>query len=100
MKYIITESRLHEIMTDYLNSFSERATTYRIDSYIILTIDRDNDLNDTEIEYDHSDGRLFIDKSFLKTFSSYFARDIDYSNSFISKWFEKKYDVEVEFTQS
>jgi len=100
MKYIIRESRLHDIMTDYLNSFSDRNKIYHVDSFILITTDRDNDLDETEIEYDHFDGRLFIDKSFLKTFSSYFARDIDYSKSFIGKWFEKKFGVEVKIIQS
>ena len=95
MKYIITESRLHDIMTDYLNSFTEKSKIYHVDSFIIVTRNRDNDLDDTEIEYDHFDGRLFIDKSFLNSFNNYFARDPEYSKSFISKWFEKKFGVEV-----
>jgi hypothetical protein len=49
------------------------------------------------MEFDHSDGRLFIDESFLDKFSSMYPLDKEQSGKFISDWFSKAFDVDVMF---
>jgi hypothetical protein len=49
------------------------------------------------MEFDHSDGRLFIDESFLDKFSSMYPLDKEQSGKFISDWFSKVFDVDVMF---
>jgi hypothetical protein len=87
-------------MTEYLESFAQRNDVHYMDSFIVISRSGDNDFASAEIEYDSWDGRLFIDRNFLDTFINWFGGNEDYSQSFIAKWFEKKYDVEVKYTQS
>lgn len=100
MKYIITESKLNKFMKNYLDNYKENRDVHFMDSYIIIPKLGDNDFATAELEYDSWDGRLFIDKSFLETFISWFGGKEEYSQSFIAKWFEKEFDVEIKYTQS
>ena len=52
------------------------------------------------MEYDHTDGRLWVNSSFGRGFSDLFFPNDDEAYKFISEWFEWKYGVDVKFTQS
>lgn len=103
MRYIISESRLHEFINDYLNSFVERKDVSHSDPYIIIAEPNQNDDEATWIdymEYDFTDGRLWINKNFLTNISDLFFKDKDDAMKFMADWFDNKFDVEVKFVQS
>ncbi len=96
MNYIISESRLHEFMSSYLDNYQ---SSKHLDFILISQpIDEDNwtDL----MEYDYTDGRLWINREFLKNFSDIFALGSEYAKNFITNWFENKFGVKASFTES
>lgn len=101
MKYIISESRLNKIIDDYLESFSDSLVLTTTDNYIILS--QKNEESDSwidYIEYDKSDGRLWIYINFLQGFIDLFAfPDKESAQSYISKWFSDKFGVEIEYVE-
>ena len=100
MKYIITESNLDEIRTNYLNDRTSSSSI--IDNFIIIyNPSEPDDIEDTVImEYDHEDGRLFINSNFGHGFSDLFFNNDEEAYKFMSEWFENKFDVFVEYAQS
>lgn len=101
MKYIISEIRLNEFMKSYLESMLDTKAITTPDPYIIVS-ERPADENEDEswidyMEYDHTDGRLWLMKEFLENFMDIFALEKEQAQEFISKWFEQKFDVEVNF---
>lgn len=100
MKYIITESKLDEIRTNYLNDRTGSSSI--IDNFIIIyNPSEPDDIEDTVImEYDHEDGRLFINSNFGHGFSDLFFNNDEEAYKFMSEWFENKFDVFVEYAQS
>jgi len=102
MKYIITESRLHEIIKDYLDTFIEFKDVSYPSSYVVISQRAQTDDQDTWVdymEYDYQDGRLWINKDFLTNIADLFFRDKKEASEFISEWFEEKFDVDVEFVE-
>ena len=102
MKYVISESRLYQFVNDYLNSFSEvKATTY-LDSYIVISEPAQDESQTWEdyIEYDYSDGRLWINRDFLTNISDLSFNDKEKTMRFIAKWFDDKFDVKTKSIQS
>lgn len=102
MKYIISENRLTEFIISYLNSFVENKAVSYLDPFIVISQANqgDDELWDDYMEYDYTDGRLWINKSFLKDFIDLFAfKGIEDARTSISKWFENKFDVEVKFVE-
>jgi hypothetical protein len=72
-----------------------------IDTFIIIYYyDRNENYYDSEIqmEFDSSDGRLFVDKPFIDTFDKLFP--FGKSKLFIGEWFGNKFGVEVKFVGS
>ena len=96
MKLLITESKLQKLQYSYLDSLDQISFT---DPYIIIWGDdsEEYEINTTLIEYDYSDGRLFIDIDFLKKFESHFVYGDANGCEIITKWFENKFDVEVKY---
>ena len=102
MKYIISENRLTEFIISYLNSFVENKAVSYLDPFIVISQANqgDDELWDDYMEYDYTDGRLWINKIFLKDFIDLFAfKGIEDARTSISKWFENKFDVEVKFVE-
>ena len=52
------------------------------------------------MEYDYEDGRLYINSSFGHGFSDLFFNNDEEAYKFMSEWFENKFDVFVEYTQT
>ena len=103
MKYLITESQLNKaksvinnLMISELNNILDYDRTSDSDFINIYSQERGPDFF-ILMEFDHSDGRLFIDESFLDKFSSMYPLDKEQSGKFISDWFSKEFDVNVMF---
>lgn len=103
MRYIISESRLHEFINQYLETFLESRAVSQFDSFIVVSekISPEDDEWVDYMEYDSSDGRLWINQSFLKGFVDLFAfTDGESAQEFIKTWFEKKFGVKIKYCQS
>lgn len=100
MNYIITENRIHELKTNFLNSYITRNIT-QLDTYLLVYNTNEHDyFEELEpfFEYDYSDGRLFINSNIRDNFVSLFGADNSEADEFISNWFSDKFGVTVEFT--
>lgn len=103
-KVIISESRLHEFLTAYLDSFVDTHEVVYHDPYIVIS---DKDHGDDvkwvdHMEYDHTDGRLWVNRDTLDSiYNSFpFFRDKESFKQFLVKWFENRFEVEVKFIKS
>jgi len=102
MNYIINNSKLKELLSDYLNNRTINNLS-RVDTFIIIYQPIPDDNHDDEpiaIEYDNYDGRLYINKDFLISFHSFFPFGIENLKEFIKDWFESKFKVGVTFVES
>jgi hypothetical protein len=100
MNYIITENRIHELKTNFLNGYLGDNVS-RLDTYLLVyNTSNDDDFENLEpfFEYDYSDGRLFINSDIRDNFMSLFGADNSEADEFISDWFSDKFGVTVEFT--
>jgi hypothetical protein len=97
MKYIITESKLDMLMTEYLNGWIESKTISHSSPYIIVegrSIEYEEEW-DVFMEYDSSDGRLWINKDFRNHLMDLFNKSHVETSVFIAKFFEDKFGVEI-----
>lgn len=83
-------------MISELNNLLDYDRTSYGDFIVIYSEERGTDFF-VLMEFDYSDGRLFIDESFLDKFSSMYPLDKEQSGKFISDWFSKSFDVDVMF---
>jgi hypothetical protein len=94
MKYTISEIKLYEFMTNYLDSLTKDMNITRMDNFIVISDDSD----ETDImEFDHSDGRMWINSQFLNDFNNLFTRGKLESLNFITNWFENKFGVKSKY---
>jgi len=102
MKYLITESQLDKVkskinnlMLSDLNRLLDNDRTS--DSEFIVIYYNDVPLYEDGVilEYGFDDGRLYIEKDFLDTFSSMYPLNKRESAEFISNWFSKEFEVDV-----
>ena len=91
MKYIISESRLDNIMKKYLDSFLLSKNI--IDNKRGISV-----FNDEEdiLQYFPRNRELFILGEFLDEFEAMFGLDRKESVRFIMDWFENEFHVEVQ----
>jgi hypothetical protein len=94
MKFIVTNTQLHNIMVDYLdNVHNSNREESRFDSVVVIHGRED---------YYHvimkrtRDKKLYIDKSFLETFSKIFPLSLEDSAEFIKNWFEHRFNIDVD----
>jgi hypothetical protein len=88
-------------MTTYLDDFLNHCSVHEVDSFIVVNYNNpEPEIDDVVMEYDSSDGRLYVDRSFLKTFVSWFPLDIEQTNSFIKDWFEDTFKVKIKYVES
>lgn len=97
MKYIITENRLNDFMTQYLDSWLLTKHSYDFETFIIIENILEEDYDSIIMEYDNSDGRLWFNKNFRKNLMDLFNKNAEEINHFVSKWFEHKFGVEVKY---
>jgi len=100
MKYIISENRLNEIMTEYLNGWAESRTVYRNDPFIVIE-EPNHEVEDWDVimEYDITDGRLYVSKRITKLLIDLFGKNEIDVRVFVAEWFGKKFNVDVEFVE-
>lgn len=100
MKYVITESRLNEFIYEYLESFLERHEVFHTRNFISVVENADFEDDKTYMEFDYSDGRLWINRELMNNLESLFFQNINETATFVKKWFEKKFKVKVKFIQT
>ena len=106
MKIIITESQHNELLYSYIEEYvndtlDENHPSF-LDPYIIIW-DKYNVgdyADDTLIEYDKSDGRLWLSKNYMYHLQSVIPLDKEIIHNIAKECFEKKFDVEVSFVVS
>ena len=97
MKIIITESKLKDFRTSYLNDFHNHASVSKFDSFIVVYYSETDD--SIAMEYDSDDGRLYLDKDFTLFFKNYFSNEDDVI-AFIKDWFENEFGVKIKYIES
>jgi hypothetical protein len=95
MKYIITESRLDRLMTEYLNTWVSSRRLIKFDRFIIVEDPNGEPENDIDMEYDGEDGRLWVRQEIFSTLVDLFGKDENETLEFIGKFFEYKFGVQV-----
>ncbi len=101
MKYVISENRLNQFIIDYLEDLVARKVVNRLHPYIVVSQQIGDDEEDWEdiIEYDHLDGRLWVNRNFQKMLTDMFGLSEDRMKDLIKLWFENKFKVKVEFVE-
>jgi hypothetical protein len=95
MKYIITESRLDRLMTEYLNTWVSSRRLIKFDRFIIVEDPNGEPENDVDMEYDGEDGRLWVRQEIFSTLVDLFGKGENETLEFIGKFFEYKFGVQV-----
>jgi hypothetical protein len=100
MKYIIRESRLDHLMTEYLNSWIENKVVSNQRDFILIE-EKANDYDEWEtlMEYDFSDGRLWVNRNLIRFLIDLFGKNQVETMTFVGKWFEDKFGVEVKYVE-
>jgi hypothetical protein len=100
MKYIIRESRLDHLMTEYLNSWIENKVVSNHTDFILIE-EKANDYDEWEtlMEYDFSDGRLWVNRNLIRFLIDLFGKNQVETMTFVGKWFEDKFGVEIKYVE-
>lgn len=104
MKYIISEIKfnkvINELLIDYLDSFLQANVFYESDPYkIIEEPNSEAEWNEQYMEYDRTDGRLWISRHFMNLFLRTFPFAKDIAQNLIKEWFEDNFDVDVKYVE-
>lgn len=102
MKYAITESRLNKFINDYLDSYLYEKDVMQYNNFIIVSEKSQplDEFSEDCMEFDFSDGRLWISSSLFENLENLFFKDKNETATFVKKWFENKFNVKVEFIQT
>ena len=95
MKYIISESRLDMLMSNYLNTWVSSRRLIKFDRFIVLEDPNGEPENDIDMEYDGEDGRLWVRQVLFSTLVDLFGKGENETLEFIGKFFEYKFGVQV-----
>ena len=95
MKYIITESKLDMLMTEYLDSWVSSRRLVKFDRFIVLEDPNGEEENDIDMEYDGDDGRLWFRREFRYLLTDLFGKTHTETMAFVKKYFEHKFGVKV-----
>ena len=101
MKYVISENRLNQFIIDYLEDLVARKVVNRLHPYIVVSQQIGDDEEDWEdiIEYDHLDGRLWVNRNFQKMLTDMFGLSDGRTKVLLKQWFENKFNVKIEFVE-
>lgn len=101
MKYIIPESRLNKFLTTYLDSWVEDMAITRSSPFIIISRKISGDEDDWEdyMEHDYIDGRLWVNRDLQRNLMDISNKNQEELKEFLGKWFENKFNVDVEFVE-
>lgn len=100
MNYLETHPGVRKFITEYIDDLHNHFSVMKIDGFIVMTEINEEVDDYVVMEYDSSDGRLYIEKKFLDKFSILFPLDMKESKSFIKDWFENMYDVKIKYVDS
>ena len=95
MKYIITESKLDMLMTEYLNDWVDSKKIIKFDRFIALEDIDGEVMNEVSMEYDGEDGRLWVRQELFSLLVDLFGKGENETLEFIGKYFEYKFGVQV-----
>ena len=95
MKILIKENKLKELSKKYIDNELSDLEYYNMDNFIILHDGVDDDDSEVTLEYDFSDGRLFINGEWMKLITNLLPIDKKTIESLVDKWFENKFNVTV-----
>jgi hypothetical protein len=98
MKYIIKESKLDLLMSQYLDSwFENRQVMSTHDLIFVGDVDAEG-YDFFELEYNGDDGGLIIrDGGIIKFLSDLFGKTQEEAQAFFVKYFENRFNVEVNY---
>ena len=93
---------LYDYIARYVNDTLDENKPSYLDSYIIIWDNTNigDYEDDTLIEYDKSDGRLWFSKNYMYRLQSLIPLDKENIHDIVKDCFEKKFDVEVSFVVS
>ena len=99
-KYVISNKRLLEFVERYLNSLADKGYWEQDPFKIISGYMEDDETDVYFMEWDRTDGRLYINKKFLKIFTDVFPFTFDQAIQYLTDWFEKRFEVKVAFVDT
>ena len=87
-------------MTEYLNSWIENKVVSNHTDFILIE-ERANDYDEWEtlMEYDFSDGRLWVNRNLIRFLIDLFGKNQVETMTFVGKWLGNKFDVEVKYVE-
>jgi len=103
MKYIITESKLDMLMTNYMDNFLVSKKVSDGGDVLIIYDNLGEDYEyeeEVSIDYTYDDSEMSIRMDLINTFTSMFSRDIEQAKEFIKNWFENKFNLEVGYVDT
>ena len=103
MRYLISESKLNSLIFEFLNDIYNNSNVENFDNYIILREPFDYDveeLGDIMMEYDYSDGRLYVIHPIIEKMYSLFGLDREDAYRKVGEWFTDKFDVKIFLIES
>ncbi len=100
MNYSISETRLHQFIKKYFDRFFGHKIFHNPDSFLLYSEEVGDEQWSDIMEYDFSDGRLWINKDYVKNFSDLFGQDTEFIKEFLADWFTNKHNVEIKFIES
>jgi hypothetical protein len=103
MKYIITESKLDMLMTDYMDHVLAGKKVSDGGDVLLIYDDLGEDYEfeeEVSINYTYDDSEMSIRMDLINLFTSMFSRDIEQAKEFIKNWFENKFNLEVGYVDT
>jgi hypothetical protein len=100
MNYIITENRINELKIKHLNTYVNN-NVFDVSNFVVVQNNtEEGEFENLEpfFEYDHEDGRLYINSNIRDLYMSLFGSNSSEADEFISNWFSDKFGVTVDFT--
>jgi hypothetical protein len=103
MKYIITESKLDMLMTNYMDNLLASKKVSDGGGFLLIYDDLGEDYlyeEEVVIDYNYDNSEMSIRMDLINMFTSMFSRDIEQAKEFIKNWFENKFNLEVEYVNT
>jgi hypothetical protein len=99
MKYLITESKLDNVVFKYLNNQDfiikkSPKTSFGVSNIIHFLKSESSFLSDSLINF-YRDGECFINFELIDEIATFFSMDFDDSKYVIGRWVENKLDTKV-----
>ena len=86
-------------MTEYLNSWIETKLKSRDSNFIIFSDRVDDEEWEDTMEYDSSDGRLWVNRNLIRFLVDLFGKNQVETMIFVGKWFGDKFGVDVKYVE-